>query len=266
MRTELITPPVYNAVSLDEAKDYLRITHSDEDPSIQAFCMAAQAAVEHWARRKLITQTWNVYLLDWPKRDCITLPFGQLQSVTHVKYTDTDGTQSTFSSDDYTVETTTDPGRIVLNYNETWPTATLATSNPIEIQFVCGYGAHTPQAVTGATNAAPIVLTIVGHGYTSNDVVYVYDVGGNTAADGLWRITKVTDDTFSLQGSTGSAAYTSGGYAIRHDVPEAVMTAIKVRVADMYENRESMVVGQGYTLTKTNLFETLLWPYRLWCC
>jgi len=263
MKTTLVTPPTYYALTLDEAKDHLRITHSDEDPYIQALVFSAQAYAEQFLRRKLITQTWNVFLNNWPGGDVIALPFGQLQSVTHVKYTDTDGDQSTFSSADYIVDTDSDPGRIVLGYGETWPTATLYPSNPIEIQFVCGYGDHTPLSVTNATNASPIVLTTAAHGYTANDKVYVYGVGGNTAADGVWKITTPLATTIGLLGSSGNAAFTSGGTVIKQDVPMGIKNAIKLLISDGYENRDPNFIGQGFTLTQTKAVERLLWPHRL---
>lgn len=76
------------------------------------------------------------------------------------------------------------------------------------------------KAVTGATNATPIVITSTAHGFATGDIVYIDTVGGNLAANGLWKITVVDANTFSLQrldGTTnvvGSGAYTSGGYAV----------------------------------------------------
>jgi hypothetical protein len=71
--------------------------------------------------------------------------------------------------------------------------------------------------VTAASNASPIVLTTATHGLTTNDRVLVGGVAGNTNANGIWQVTSVTGTTFSLQGSTGNAAYTSGGYVIKLD-------------------------------------------------
>jgi hypothetical protein len=68
-------------------------------------------------------------------------------------------------------------------------------------------------SVTGATNASPIVITQTGHGKNTGDVARISAVGGNTAANGVWVIEKVTNDTYKLLGSTGNAAYTSGGTA-----------------------------------------------------
>jgi hypothetical protein len=65
--------------------------------------------------------------------------------------------------------------------------------------------------ITGATNATPIVITSAGHGLTSGSVVTISGVGGNTAANGTAAVTRIDADTFSLDGSSGNGAYTSGG-------------------------------------------------------
>lgn len=65
--------------------------------------------------------------------------------------------------------------------------------------------------VSNATNASPIVITSTNHGLTTGQAVTVLNVGGNTAANGDFTITKVNADSFSLDGSTGNGSYTSGG-------------------------------------------------------
>lgn len=74
------------------------------------------------------------------------------------------------------------------------------------------------KTITGATNASPIVITIASHGYSNGDQVQIQNVLGNTAANGGWLITVLTADTFSLTGSTGNGAYTSGGTCIARRV------------------------------------------------
>ncbi len=68
--------------------------------------------------------------------------------------------------------------------------------------------------ITGASNASPIVITISNHGYATGEQVTIADVLGNTAANGDWTITVLTSSTFSLNGSTGNGAYTSGGTCV----------------------------------------------------
>lgn len=66
-------------------------------------------------------------------------------------------------------------------------------------------------SVTGATNASPIVITSAAHPVVTGQSVKVASVGGNTAANGTFIATYVDANSFSLQGSTGNGAYTSGG-------------------------------------------------------
>jgi hypothetical protein len=65
--------------------------------------------------------------------------------------------------------------------------------------------------VTNATNVSPIVVTSNAHGLKTGNVVKITGVGGNTAANATFVVTYVSDNTFSLDGSTGNGAYTSGG-------------------------------------------------------
>src|SRR5574344_2114034 len=70
--------------------------------------------------------------------------------------------------------------------------------------------------VSNATNATPIVITAVGHGFLTGDKVQISGVGGNTAANGVFTITKIGTDTFSLDGSVGNGAFSSNGTAIMY--------------------------------------------------
>jgi hypothetical protein len=72
-------------------------------------------------------------------------------------------------------------------------------------------------AVTAATNATPIQITASNHGYRSGQKVTIAGVLGNTAANGTWTVTQIDSNTFTLNGSIGSGAYTSGGVAINQD-------------------------------------------------
>lgn len=71
-------------------------------------------------------------------------------------------------------------------------------------------------AISAATNASPIAVTTTTHGYTTGDVVTIAGVLGNTAANGTWTITVTGGTTFTLTGSTGNGAYTSGGTSTKN--------------------------------------------------
>ena len=70
----------------------------------------------------------------------------------------------------------------------------------------------TVNTVMDATNAGPIVITsAVNHNQKTGDRVKVSNVLGNTAANGVWTITVLSATTFSLDNSSGNAAYAGGG-------------------------------------------------------
>ena len=120
----------------------IRLTSTSvEDDLLNAIITAAREHVEDITRRALLTQTWDYSLARWPKANFIKLPFGNLQSVSSIKWKDDDGTETTLTvTTDYLVEINGDQcGRIVLPYGETWPSGTLYPSRPITIRFVCGW-------------------------------------------------------------------------------------------------------------------------------
>jgi hypothetical protein len=103
--------------------------------------------------------------------------------------------------------------------------------------------------ITGATNASPIVITSAGHGLSTGDRVTIAGVGGNDAANGTFIITKVDADSFSLDGSTGDGAYTTGG---TWNVTGLYLAAISALQADGYEKSEVYDVFFSYLVSSTS--------------
>lgn len=100
------------------------------------------------------------------------------------------------------------------------------------------------KTITGATNATPISVTATTHGYTTGDTITVAAVGGNTAANGTFVITVVDANTFTLNGSVGSGAYTSGGTAAKGNRFRKIMSATYPSVAT---NVVTLVAAYGPT-------------------
>lgn len=80
---------------------------------------------------------------------------------------------------------------------------------------LCTHDLSVVQGISGATNASPIVVNVVGHGLSTGNQVVVDEVAGNWAAVGTWTITVVDSDHFSLNSSIGNAAYLSGTGTVR---------------------------------------------------
>ncbi len=149
----LVTPPAAEPFTVAEVKLQLRISTSTEDALITRNIAGVRRGMEAYLRRALITQTWKVCFERFPCYDDreIELPYPELQSVTHVKYRDTNGDQITLDSSTYEVLTNTLPGKIALLPGQIWPVTQYQRSQPVEIQFVAGYGAN------GASIPEPIM-------------------------------------------------------------------------------------------------------------
>jgi uncharacterized phiE125 gp8 family phage protein len=137
----LVVAPVIEPIGLAELKLHLYIDDTDHDEMLSGFLIAAREYVEDITRRALLTQTWDYPLQGWPSGAEIILPFGNLQSVTSIKWKDTDGVEATLAvTTDYLVITNGEAhGKIVLPYAQTWPSGSLYPSNPIMIRYVCGW-------------------------------------------------------------------------------------------------------------------------------
>lgn len=61
------------------------------------------------------------------------------------------------------------------------------------------FNSATPVAVTSSTDATPIVVTATAHGFSTGDLVLIFGHTTNVAANGIFKITRLTADTFSLQ-------------------------------------------------------------------
>lgn len=140
----LVTPPVLEPITVGELQIHLRLGDDavlEETGLLQGIIQAAREYVEDITRRALFTQTWDMYLNEFPNGTEIKIPFGNLQSVTYVKYTDSDGVFTTLTENtDYLVETNGEQcGFVKLPDSVSWPPATLGVSKPVHIRFVSGW-------------------------------------------------------------------------------------------------------------------------------
>lgn len=163
----MITEPSVEPVTLEEAKLHCRVDASEDDDLISGLITSARDWVESFDNRALITQTWELILDSFPGSDILKLPLPPLQSVSSIKYINDAGIEATFATTDYTVDWRSEPGRIRLMENESWPSVDLYIWNGVRIRFICGFGlaASVPERYKQA------IKLLVGHWYENREQV-----------------------------------------------------------------------------------------------
>jgi uncharacterized phiE125 gp8 family phage protein len=141
MALTLITAPTEEPITLSEAKasPSLRVAASTDDTDITALIVVARKMAETYTLHALVTQTWELVLDGFPDGG-IVVPMPPLQSVTSIKYIDTDGVEQTLGDLLYSVDTDSIPALIVPAYDETWPTDVRDQINAVRVRFVAGFG------------------------------------------------------------------------------------------------------------------------------
>lgn len=90
-----------------------------------------------------------------------------------------------------------------------YDTGVNATWTSVQQRGISPFGT---QAITGATNATPIVVsTSLAHGYSTGDVIQLSGATGNTATNGVFKVTVTSSTQFSLDDSSGNGTYGSSG-------------------------------------------------------
>jgi len=145
MSLSLITAPAVYPVSMAEVTEHLRLSETEAQArlfDLNRLIVEATAFAEDFTWRALITQTWDYYLDAWPSERYIVLPKPPLQTVLlsplTVNYTADGEAETTFT--DYEIDDVSEPGRIVLEHDYSWPTDTLTPAKAIRIRFIAGYG------------------------------------------------------------------------------------------------------------------------------
>ena len=133
------TAPTLVPVTLPQVKEHLRVSFSEQDVLIQSYIDSAIDYIENQTGRKLMTQTWSLICNTWAEVIEV-INFGQLQSVSSIKYLDENEDEQTVSTNDYKVSGIgTDKGKIVFYSEGDFDYPSVFQVEPITIEFICGY-------------------------------------------------------------------------------------------------------------------------------
>lgn len=178
MLTTLITSPVGEPVTLQEAKDHLRVTWSAEDDLITRLIAGAREAFERETGRQILAASWRGYLDRFPLFDheAIEIAKPPLVDVTAVSYVDTSGVSQVWATSEYDFDVFAGPfaqrGMIYPKPEKEYP-LTRRLPNAVLVDFDAGYGvaADVPDEIKEA------LFAWIGHHYRNRELV----VAGNTS-------------------------------------------------------------------------------------
>lgn len=183
--------PTELPISLDEVKDHLRYTASDQDAPLMAYIRAAVEQLDGAAgllNRALVTQTWEWKFRCFPAGDWFRVPLPPLQSVSSIQYIDTNGDTQTLAASKYNVLDTDNPtrqGRVELAYGEVWPTLR-DQENAVTVTFVAGYG--TRNDVPEFTRS--LILLLVADAFRQREVSVMGSMSENKTVERLFNIAR----------------------------------------------------------------------------
>lgn len=138
MALKLITPPVNEPVSIEEARAQCRYDDSSNDVILTMLVQAAREQAEHRTGRVLITQTWELALDAFPDGE-IELQKLPAASISSVKYLDEAAVEQTIAAINYGMDNYGLQHWLFPAAGYEWPTA-LSTANAVKVRYIAGYG------------------------------------------------------------------------------------------------------------------------------
>jgi hypothetical protein len=169
-----VTPPASEPLSLDEAKQHLRVTADDDDDYIQECISVGRQILEKESGRAFLPTVFRMQMDSFPDLPNATLKFfiptysvesylaraislmsgpihlprSPVSAVTAITYLDPSGVLQTLPVFDgvyppdqpycYILDTDSEPARIAPGSNRPWP-VTLAQQSAVSITFTAGY-------------------------------------------------------------------------------------------------------------------------------
>ena len=157
---KITTEPTVEPVSVNDLADELRLDDDQNIPSLAILAKAARIAVERATRRALINQTITAVWDCWPKSgDWFTLERAPFSSLTTFQYLNTSKVWTDVTSTYYSTDSVTDPARIFVRADQSWPENKIDEPASVKAVYVAGYGA-TKESVPDALRQAIMSIAI----------------------------------------------------------------------------------------------------------
>ena len=164
------TTPVFTTA---QAKEFLKVDVSTDDTLIDNLVAAATESCQIYTNQYFIDTVVTQYSDNW--KEFYSLYKSPVDSITHVKYYDSDDSQQTLASSNYILDDVSKPARIGLAVDATLPDLS-DRINAVEVKYTVGYGTASTDVPEGIRTA--IILT-VGNWYENRQTV----ITGRTATE-----------------------------------------------------------------------------------
>lgn len=156
---KLITPSITDAVSLTEAKAFLRETSTAEDAFITRLIKDGVGFVEDYTKCGILEQVWSQTYRSFFPADGFVFHRYPVTEIQAVKYLDTDGVEQTLDSSVYVLNDRRKPAELYKVSGESWPDTRDSAPDAVTVEFVVeSSGAELEGLKLG-------VLLFVGHYY-----------------------------------------------------------------------------------------------------
>ena len=156
-----------------QAKTFLKVDVSDDDTLIDNLIAAATESCQIYTNQYFIDTVVTQYCDSW--EEFYSLYKSPVDSITSVKYYDSDDSLQTLSSSNYILDATSKPARIGISVDGSLPNLS-SRINAVEVKYTVGYGTASTDVPEGIRTA--IILT-VGNWYENRQSV----ITGRTATE-----------------------------------------------------------------------------------
>jgi len=181
---QMLQPPASEPLTLDQAKQHLRIPLdvTDFDANVTEYIAGARSYMEYTYGLPVMQQKVRVNLQQFPSADRIRLPIWPVQSVDASRYITVDGQAHPLTVGDSTTQPVPDilarlwrkPSELVLPWSHIWPPVVLQMADAVQFDLTVGF----------VTNASPelrplppallaAMRLLIGHQYEQGAAVTV---------------------------------------------------------------------------------------------
>lgn len=159
MTPVLLSGPAVEPLSLAEAKNWLRVDHTEDDTLILALVTSARLVIEAHAQLLLLQQTWRLVLDRWPGSGPFRLPLRPIMSLDAIRVTDSAAQSQAVAEQDYRFSGV--PLAPRLGFLQPPPAPGPAMAG-IEIDLTAGFGPAVSDLLAELVQAMRL---LVGHWY-----------------------------------------------------------------------------------------------------